>query len=176
MPVTLSELLADESLEVNSRRDVRRLYDAAKTAVAEGELTLEGHSLPASLNAWIGRVEGAAKLPKRDVDVVDFSFADDERLGRWREAQRPRLPQPKRSLSAAARDLLAALQALERANRASLGMTNGKKDEVLAALSDLQGAVHTFLDGYDAVQEALKLPERGLELANVRVRKRRRRS
>lgn len=170
MPVTFSQLLEDERLEVSSRRDVRRLYDAAKAAVSEGALRLEGHSLPASLNAWIARVEGAAKLPKRDVDVVDFSFADDERLARWRAAQRPRPPQPKRSLSAPARDLLAALQALERANQTSLGMTNGKKDEVLAALSDLQGAVYTFLDGYDAVQEKLKLPERGLELANVRVR------
>ncbi len=170
MPVAFSEVLQDETLGVRNRRDLKRLYDLAKAAVAEKRLTLEGHSLPESFNAWLARLEGETKLPKRDVDVVDFSFADDEKLGRWKASLRPEPPQPKRVLSAAAKDLLGSVQALEQVNRASLGMTNGKKDEVLAALSDLQGAVYSFLEGYDEVQEGLKLPERSLELSNVQVR------
>jgi hypothetical protein len=170
MPITFSELLDDPALGVKHRRDIKRLYDAAKAAVRAGALTLEGHSLPASLNAWIARAEGEAKLPKTDTDVVDFSFADDDRLRVWRDAQTPK---PKTRLSRDAHALLIGVRDLAEASRASLAMTNGKKDDVLAALSDLQGAVYTFLDTYDGVRDTLKLPARDLEPAQVEVQGRR---
>ena len=89
---------------------------------------------------------------------------------------RPVPPKPKRVLSPPAFELLESLRALEGANAASLGMTNGKKDDVLAALSDLQGAVYSFLDAYDGAQSALKLPERTLEPDRVTVREARTKS
>lgn len=170
MSVTFSELLQDEQLGVKTRRDVRRLYDAAKLAVSEKRLTLEGHSLPTTLNRWIAQVEGKTELPKREVDVVDFSFAEDDKLSRWKADLSPEPPLRKRVMSAAAKDLLESLKALEQANSESLAMTNGKKDDVLMALSDLQGAVYSFLESYDQAQEGLRLPERGLELSQVQVR------
>lgn len=176
MPITFTELLRDDGLRVSTRRDVRALYDEVKRAVREGELALEGHSLPTTLNAWIREVEGPGKELKNDVDTVEFSLAEDAALKRWRAARAraaERSEAGARSVyvSPNSHALFERVKELERANDASLGVTNAKKDVVLGALSDLQAAVGLFLQTYDGVRVALKLPDRALPADKVKVRK-----
>lgn len=174
MPIRFSDLLADEAFGVRNRRDIREFYDAVKDAVAEGSVNLEGHSLPTTLNAWIARVEGDGKMLKRDTDTVDFSLADDEALASWRERWlAARTPKPKTVYtSASAHALFERVKALEEVNRASLAATNGKKDDLLSALSDMQAAAALLLQCYDRVRTPLKLPDRELPLSAVKPRQR----
>lgn len=178
MPITFTELLRDEALRVSNRRDVRSLYDEVKRAVREGELDLEGHSLPTTLNAWIREVEGKGKELKNDVDTVEFSLAENAALKRWRQAQAREAERGDASarsvyVSPNSHALFDRVKELERANEASLGVSNGKKDDILGALSDLQAAVGLFLHTYDGVRGALKLPDRALPADKVKVRKKR---
>ncbi len=175
MPVTFSSFLEDEAFEVKNRRDLKALYERIKADVAAGELTLDGHTLPTTLNVWIERVEGGDKLLSRDVDVVDFSIADDKKLAAWKksyfgELHKERAAKKTVYTSQAARDLLEGVQELEQANANSLGLMNGNKDELLSGLSDLQGAVYLLLNAYDGARDKLKLPARDTPLESVKVR------
>lgn len=169
MPTLFSDLLKDPAFEVTNRRAVKGLYETIKTAVKAKRLNLEGHTLPTSLNEWIKLVEGDKKLPARDVDVVDFSLAEDKKFDKWRKTylagKNPVL------MSAGAKSLLEAVQELETANKNSMGLMNGNKDDVVAALSDLQAAVYMFMTTYDKVGGGLKLPERSTPLERVKVGK-----
>ena len=151
------------------------MYEWVKAAVAAGEVTLEGHTLPTTLNAWIERVEGSDKRLSRDVDVVDFSLADDKKLAVWKkqyfgEVHKERAAKKTVYTSQAARDLLKGVQELEQANANSLNLMNGNKDDLVSGLSDLQGAVYLLLNAYDGAREKLKLPERDTPLESVKVR------
>ncbi|HEX7021521.1 MAG TPA: hypothetical protein VF171_01600 [Trueperaceae bacterium] len=176
MAVKFSELLADERFEVKNRRVVKALYEETKEAVAKGELALEGHSLPTTMNAWIAQVEPGKKPLARDYDVVDFSFADDDAFVRWQRAHLERKEQgTARSrtvyVSPKSKELLNRVQELGRAHEQSLLRGNAKKEDVVSALSDLQAAVYEFLSSYDEVQGALRLPDRRLPPDKVKVKK-----
>ena len=175
MPVTFSSFLQDETFEVKNRRDLKALYERVKTDVAVGELTLEGHTLPTTLNVWLKTVEGDDKLLSRDVDVVDFSIADDKKLTAWKksyfgELHKERVAKKTVYTSQAARDLLSSVQELEQANANSLNLMNGNKDDLVSGLSDLQGAVYLLLNAYDGARDKLKLPARDTPLESVKVR------
>ena len=175
MPVTFSSFLQDEAFEVKNRRDLKALYERVKTDVAAGELTLEGHTLPTTLSVWLERVEGNGKRLSRDVDVVDFSLADDKKLVAWKksylgELHKERAAKKTVYTSQAARDLLSSVQELEQANANSLNLMNGTKDDLVSGLSDLQGAVYLLLNAYDGARDKLKLLERGTPLESVKVR------
>ncbi len=175
MPVTFSSFLQDEAFEVKNRRDLKALYERVKTDVAAGDLNLEGHTLPTTLNVWLERVEGSDKLLSRDVDVVDFSIADDKKLAVWKksyfgELHKERVAKKTVYASQAARDLLSSVQELEQANANSLNLMNGTKDNLLSGLSDLQGAVYLLLNAYDGARDKLKLPARDTPLESVKVR------
>ena len=174
MPVKFSDLIEENAPQIRNRRAVRRFYEEAKGAVQKGELNLEGHSLPTTMNAWIRLVEGEDKKLTKDYDVVDFSFADDEALKRWRaarlEAQESARGQKTVYLSESGKALLERVKGLEAAREESLLRGSSKKEDVVSALSDLQAAVFEFTATYDEVQGALRLPKRELELARVRVR------
>jgi len=169
MPTLFSDLLKDPAFEVSNRRAVKELYETVKTAVRAKKLNLEGHTLPTSLNDWIKQVEGDKKLPARDVDVVDFSLAEDKKLDKWRKtylaSKNPVL------MSQGAKNMLEAVQELETANKNSMTLMNGNKDDVVAALSDLQAAVYLFMTTYDKVSSGLKLPERSTPLERVKIGK-----
>ena len=169
MPTLFSDLLQDPAFEIKNRRAVKELYETVKTAVKAKKLNLEGHTLPTSLNEWIKMVEGDKKLPARDVDVVDFSLTEDKKLAKWRKgylaSKNPVL------MSQGAKQLLEAVQELGAANQNSMGLMNGNKDDVVAALSDLQAAVYMFMTAYDQVQSKLKLPERSTPLECVKIAK-----
>lgn len=176
MPITFDALLADARFGVANRRDIKRFYDDIKEAVANGELNLEGHSLPTTMNAWITLVEGEDGRIKGDYDVVSFSLADDKALETWSrrrlEAQ-TKSQETARSIyvSESSRELFERVKELEQSQRHSMEMTNAKKDDILGALSDLQAAVALFLQSYDRVRGPLRLPNRELALDKVRVRK-----
>lgn len=175
MPITFSSFLNDESFEVKNRRDLKALYERVKAAVAAGELNLEGHTLPTTLNTWLRLVEPNEKPLSRDVDVVDFSLADDKKLAAWKkgylgELSKERAAKKTVYASQAARDLLASVQELTAANANSLSLMNGNKDDLISGLSDLQGAVYLLLGAYDAAREKLKLPARDTPLGSVKVR------
>ena len=167
MSILFSSFLKDSAFEVKNRRDIRELYETVKGAVKDEVLQLEGHTLPASFNDWIRQVEGDKKLPKRDVDVVDFSLADDKKYAAWRnnflQSKNPVV------LSQGAKDLLEAVKDMDTANSASMTLMNGTKDDVVAALSDLQAAVYMFMSTYDRVGGKLALPERDTPLERVKV-------
>lgn len=175
MPVTFSSFLTDENFNINNRRDLKALYDRVKANVAAGELNLEGHTLPTTLNAWIERVEGDDKRLSRDVDVVDFSLADDKKLVAWKKSyfgELNRALAAKKTVYASqeVRDLLEGVQELEKANANSLNLMNGNKDDLVSGLSDLQGAVYLLLGAYDGARDKLKLPARDTPLESVKVR------
>ena len=175
MPIKFSDLVKGDASQLRSRRAIKRFYEEAKGAVQRGDLNLEGHSLPTTMNAWIRLVEGEGKELANDYDVVDFSFADDDALKRWRaahlEAQESAKGQKTVYLSESGSELLASVKSLEAAREESLLRGSSKKEDVVSALSDLQAAVFEFMATYDEVQGALRLPKRGLELGRVRVRK-----
>ena len=175
MPVTFNELFQDEAFEVRNRRDLKAFYDLVKETVKKGDLDLEGHTLPTTMNEWIRQLEGDKNLPKREQDVVDFSLAEDETFKRWKKAYLNELKKAKLAkqtvyVSQDAKDLVESVQAVHDANARSLEMTNNKKEDVLAALSDLQGAVYMFLSTYDGARSSLKLPDRALPLEVFKVR------
>ena len=175
MPITFNELLRDETFEVRNRRDLKAFYELIKEIIRKGDLTLEGHTLPTTMNEWIRQLEGDKNLPKREQDVVDFSIAEDETFKKWKKAylgelKRARLANQTVYVSQAAKDLVESVQTVSDANARSLEMTNNKKEDVLAALSDLQGAVYMFLNAYDGARAKLKLPDRTLPLEVFKVR------
>lgn len=169
MPVTFSQLLGDAAFKVGNRRDLKRLYDEVRTAVREQDLTLEGHTLPTTMNAFIEQVEGERDALSRDYDVVDFSLADNTKLKRWRE--RYLLRDKQVFVVAEARELFERIKELGEANERSMHSTNGKKDDLLTALSDLQAAAALMLQSYDRVRETFKLPDQALTLEQVKVRR-----
>ena len=175
MPITFNELFRDEAFEVCNRRDLKSFYELVKTIVKKGELTLEGHTLPTTLNEWIQQLEGDKNLPKREQDVVNFSLAEDEAFRKWKKAYLDELRKAKLAsqtvyVSQAAKDFVESVQTISDANARSLEMTNNKKEDVLAALSDLQGAVYMFLGTYDGARGSLRLPDRALPLEVFKVR------
>lgn len=175
MPVTFSSFLTDEAFDIKNRRDLKLLYERVKADVAAGDLGLEGHTLPTTLNTWLKTVEGDDKLLSRDVDVVDFSIADDKKLTAWKKSyfgELNRAIAAKKTVYASqeARDLLEGVQELEQANANSLNLMNGTKDDLVSGLSDLQGAVYLLLGAYDGAREKLKLPARDTPLESVKVR------
>ncbi|CAN5877747.1 hypothetical protein BH24DEI2_BH24DEI2_21160 [soil metagenome] len=175
MPVTFSSFLTDEAFDIKNRRDLKAFYDRVKADVAAGELTLEGHTLPTTLNAWLTTVEGDDKRLSRDVDVVNFSLADDKKLAAWKKVyfgELNRALAAKKTVYASqeARELLEGVQGLERANANSLNLMNGNKDDLVSGLSDLQGAVYLLLGAYDGARDKLKLPARDTPLESVKVR------
>lgn len=169
MPLTFSQLLGDDTFRVANRRDIKRFYDEVKTAVREGDLTLEGHTLPTTMNAFIEQVENKKDALSRDYDVVDFSLADNGKLKRWRE--RYLLRDKQVFVSPDAKELFDHIKQLSEANERSMQSTNGKKDDLLTALSDLQAAAALTLQSYDKVRERFKLPDRALAAEQVKVRK-----
>lgn len=171
MPVTFSQLLGDATFKVRNRRDLKRFYDEVKLAVRENDLALEGHTLPTTMNAFIERVEGKKDALSRDYDVVDFSLASNGKLKRWRE--RYLLRDRQVVTSAESRELFERIKTLADASDRSMKSTNGKKDDLLTALSDLQAAAALTVQTYDKVRETFKLPDRVLELEQVKVRKKR---
>ena len=175
MPVRFSDLIKENAPQIRNRRAIKRFYEETKGAVQQGELNLEGHSLPTTMNTWIRLVEGEGKERASDYDVVDFSFADDDALKRWRAARLEEQESAKGRktvyLSESGRELLERVKGLEAAREESLLRGGSKKEDVVSALSDLQAAVFEFMATYDEVQGALRLPARGLELARVKVRK-----
>ena len=175
MPVTFNELFRDEAFEIHNRRDLKAFYELVKEIVKKGGLTLEGHTLPTTMNEWIRQLEGDKNLPKREQDVVDFSLAEDEAFKKWKKAylgelRKARLASQTVYINQAAKDFVESVQAVSDANARSLEMTNNKKEDVLAALSDLQGAVYMFLNAYDGARAKLKLPDRTLPLEVFKVR------
>jgi hypothetical protein len=175
MPITFAELLVDKTFAIKNRRDIKAFYEAVKQAVKSKKLRLEGHSLPVSLNDWIRRIEGDKKSLGRDLDVVDFSLADDKKFQGWKRAFLEELAKTREahktiSLSQSAYDLLLGLKALQEANHSSMQLMNGNKDDVVAGLSDLQGAAYMLLSSYDKVRESLKLPLREVALERVKIK------
>jgi len=175
MPITFSDLFRDEAFEVRNRRDLKAFYELVKETVKRGDLTLEGHTLPTTMNEWIRQLEDDKILPKREQDVVDFSLAEDEAFKKWKKAylgelRKARLASQTVYVNQAAKDLVESVQTVSDANARSLEMTNNKKEDVLAALSDLQGAVYMFLNSYDGARAKLKLPDRTLPLEVFKVR------
>jgi ribonucleotide reductase alpha subunit len=168
VPVTFSQLLDDETFKVRNRRDLKRFYDEVKLAVRESDLALEGHTLPTTMNAFIERVEGKKDALTRDYDVVDFSLASNGKLKRWRD--RYLLRDKQVVTTAEARELFERIKELSAASDRSMKSTNGKKDDLLTALSDLQAAAALTVQTYDNIREAFKLPDRALEIEQVKVR------
>ena len=174
MPVKFSELIRDDAFRIRGRRTLKRFYEEAREAVQKGELNLEGHSLPSTMNAFIRATEGEGKELAADYDVVDFSFADDEALQRWRAAHSEKGAEGGAKtvyMSESGKALLESMKGLEGAREESLLRGSSKKEDVVSALSDLQAAVFEFMATYDEVQGALRLPRRGVDLERVRVRK-----
>ncbi len=178
MPVRFSTLLRDDSMEVRSRHELTRCYQSVKRAVHEGGLKFEGHSLAATFNHWLALLESEPPL-KTDRDVVDFSLADDAALARWKDHWRQRAgSRRRRTVSANAFELFSQLQDLETAYSAGMAVevSNGKKDDLQAALSDLQAAVALLFGSYDKVQAGLRLPDRQLPREALRPRTRKKRT
>ena len=167
--MTFSQLLSDDAYKIANRRDLKRIYDDVKNAVRDNDLTLEGHTLPTTMNAFIEQVEGKKDALSRDYDVVDFSLANNGKLKRWRD--RYLLRDKQVFVSAEAKELFENIKQLEGASERSMQSTNGKKDDLLTALSDLQAAAALALQSYDKVRERFKLPDRGLAVEQVKVRK-----
>ncbi len=169
MPVLFTDLLKDPAFEIKNRNHIKELYSSLKMAVKEKKLNLEGHTLPDSLNDWIRSIEGDKKIPKSDTDVVNFSLADDKKYETWRKtyliAKNPIF------MTQIEKELIENLQELETASNNSLSLINGTKDDVVAALSDLQAAVSIFLSNYDKNHSKLKLPDRTLALERVQIQK-----
>ncbi len=169
MPRKFTEMLTDNAYKVRNRRDVKRFYQEVRDAVAAGTLGLDGHTLPTTMNAFIERVEGKPGALSNDYDVVGFSLADNGKLKRWRQTYL--LKDKQVNVSAEARELFERVKELAAANERSMGSTNGKKDDLLTALSDLQAAVALLLQSYDQLREGFKLPDRALKLTQVKVRR-----
>ena len=169
MPRKFTEMLADDAYKVRNRRDIKRFYQEVREAVSAGKLGLDGHTLPTTMNAFIEQVEGKPNALANDYDVVDFSLATNGKLKSWRQSYL--LKDKQVQVGPEARELFERVKELAAANERSLGSTNGKKDDLLTALSDLQAAVALLLQSYDQVREQFKLPDRALELAQVKVRK-----
>lgn len=169
MPILFSHLLTDPAFAIKNRRDIKTFYDQVKSDVKANKLTLEGHTLPLGMNDFIRLVEGDKKLPARDSDVVDFSLAEDKKYASWRSSYLAE--QNPVYLSAQAKDLLQSVQELDTASSSSMSLMNGTKDDVVAALSDLQAAVYMFMTSYDKVQKGLGLPERTTALERVKLKK-----
>lgn len=169
MPILFTDLMRDDAFEIRNRKSLREFYEVVKEAVKTKEVNLEGHTLPTSFKAWLAELEPSKKLPARDTDVVDFSIADDKALASWRK----RYLSEKNPvyLSSGAKELLQTVQALDAASTVSMSSINGTKDDVVAALSDLQAAVYMFMTNYDKVQKGLNLPERGTALERVKLAK-----
>ena len=74
-------------------------------------------------------------------------------------------------MTAPEKELVENLQELESASNNSLTLINGTKDDVVAALSDLQAAVSIFLSNYDKNRNKLKLPDRAVALERVQTQK-----
>jgi hypothetical protein len=171
MAVRFSELIADPRFGVKSRRSLKALYGEVWEAVKEGRLNLEGHSLPTTMNAFIEALGGRVKPLAADSDVVDFSIAEDEKYEAWAGRRLGSRTRGKTTyVSAPSRELLGAIQELERAREASMLKGSAKKEEVLSRLSDLQAATSEFLSTYEGVRHQLKLPDYRLDLSRVKVR------
>ena len=171
MPVTFHTLVKDERFRIRNRRSLSQFYAEVRGAVREGRLHLEGHSLPITLNELLTELFPDEKLLKKDVDMVNFSLAEDEALREWcaqRFAPKPQ-GQPV-YMSEGKRSLLERVQALQAAKEESFLRGSAKKEDVVSALSDLQAAVDEFLSLYDREGGALKLPPRDLALERVKVR------
>ena len=169
MPVLFTDLMRDEAFEIRNRKGLRELYEHVKDAVKTKKLSLEGHTLPTGFNSWLAELEPDKKPPARDSDVVDFSLADDKALAAWRKAYLSEKNPV--YMSSSAKDLLQAVQELDSASNASMSLMNGPKDDVVAALSDLQAAVYMFMTSYDKVQKSLGLPDRKVALERVKIAK-----
>lgn len=167
MPVLFTDLMRDEAFEIRNRKGLRELYEHVKDAVKTKKLSLEGHTLPASFNDWLRELEPDKKLPTRDSDVVDFSLADDKALATWRKTYLSEKNPV--YMSSGAKELLQTVQELDSASSASMSLMNGPKDDVVAALSDLQAAVYMFMTSYDKVQKGLGLPDRKVALERVKL-------
>jgi hypothetical protein len=169
MPVLFTDLLKDPAFDLKNRNHIKELYSSLKTAVKENKLNLEGHTLPDSLNDWIRSIEGDKKIPKTDTDVVNFSLAEDKKYENWRKVYL--LAKNPIFMSQSEKELVENLQDLESASNNSLSLMNGTKDDVVAALSDLQAAVSIFLSNYDKNRSKLKLPDRLVALERVQIQK-----
>ena len=167
MPILFTDLMRDDAFEIRNRKTLRELYEVVKEAVKAKHLNLEGHTLPTGFNTWLAELEPDKKLPARNTDVVDFSLADDKAFATWRK----RYLSEKNPiyLSSGAKELLQTVQELDATSTASMTSINGTKDDVVAALSDLQAAVYMFMTSYDKVQKGLNLPERGVALERVKL-------
>jgi hypothetical protein len=174
MAVRLSDLVRDEAFGVRNRRDLKGLYDAVKRAVKDGQVQLEGHSLPVSFNEWLDIVGDKGKPLTRDVDMVDFSLAQNDAFTAWREtfmkAKHPERHKPV-FMSEASKFFLERVKHLDDVRAESMLRGNMKKEDVVSILSDLQGAVSEFLSAYDEASETMRLPRRDLPLEQVRIRR-----
>lgn len=175
MAKRFSELINDSAFGVTNRRTLKAFYGEVREAVKAGRLNLEGHSLPATMNEWISRLEGNHKPLAADQDVIDFSLAEDDTYEAWRASMGAGRGAAGRRgslyLSEASRDLLQGVQALAQAKDASMVGAGSKKEELVSALSDLQAAVSEFLRTYEGVRGPLRLPDLHLELSRVKVKK-----
>lgn len=169
MAILFSDLIKNEAFEIKNRKRLRAFYERVKTDVAAGRLKLEGHTLPTTFNTWLGIVEPNKKPPAKDADVVDFSLKDDAKFAGWRKSYLSE--QNPVYLSAAQKELLERVQELEAVSKTSMDLMNGTKDDVVAALSDLQAAVYMFGASYDKLQKSSDLPERSTPLERVKVGK-----
>jgi hypothetical protein len=170
-----SELIRDSAFGVGNRRTLKAFYGEVREAVKAGRLVLEGHSLPATMNEWLSRLEGEHKPLAKDQEVIDFSLAEDDKFAAWRAGRsQGRGAAGRRGslyLSEASRDLLQDVQALAGAKDSSMVGASSKKEDLVSALSDLQAAVSEFLSTYERVRGPLRLPDPALELSRVKVRK-----
>lgn len=169
MPILFTDLLKDPAFEIKNRTQLKELYGNIKTAVKENKLGLEGHTLPDSLNDWIKEIEGDKKLPKTDTDVVNFSLASDKKYENWRRAYL--IAKNPIFMSQSEKELIENLQELETASNNSIALMNGTKDDLVAALSDLQAAVAIFLSNYEKNRSKLKLPDRNVALERIQIQK-----
>ena len=176
MAITFSALLKDKSFGLKTKKDIKELYDLVREEVFSKRLNLEGHSLPTTMNEWITLVEGDKKLLKRDVDVVDFSLANDEAYSAWKKAllrKRKEAVEASKTIyvSKPSHDIFVRIKELEQTQEASMQYMNGKKDDLVAALSDMQAASALLLQTYDKVAKSFKFPPRQMALTRVKVRK-----
>lgn len=171
MPVTFEDLLKDKQLNIKNRKDIKTFYTHMRNAIFDKKLTPDGHSLPTTMNAWIKQVEGDKKLLSNDYDVVNFSVSEDSLKPWLAQYKQKYAPVKTVYVTQHSRDILEAVQDLEKAQQESLQQTNNKKEDVLSAMSDLQAAVALFLSTYDSTHKKLRLPDRTLNLERVKVKK-----
>lgn len=169
MPILFTDLVHNPVFAVKNRKQLKELYEHVKSAVKADKLSLEGHTLPESFNDWISQIEGAGKLPKTDTDVVNFSLALDQKYESWRKSYL--MTQNPIFMTQPEKDFIEVLQDLESATSNSLSLINGTKDDVVAALSDLQAAIALFLTHFDKHHKKLNLPDRKLALEQIQIRK-----